>query len=237
MAERRSGRVHNAAGAREAMLTAATDLFAAQGFAGTSMQTIAQAAGYDKSLLFQYFDDKLGLYTAVIERMVRQIVPAETAATLATLLADASTPRDPGKLRTLLATVIRGNFDILRASPVARRLLAWEAAEEWQTFKRLYERGAGSPQRFQQLISDARQAGLIYPDLSANVILTLLQDVSQMYLTALPRLPLWLGSEDMLTDQALADAREQLIAILLRGILVHPLAAAPSPYPPSQPEQ
>ena len=235
MAERRSGRVHNAAGAREAILTAATDLFAAQGFAGTSMQAIALAAGYDKSLLFQYFNDKLGLYTTVIERMVRQIVPAEAATTLAALLADASTPRDPRKLRAVLETVIRGNFDMLRTHAVARRLLAWEAAEEWQTFKRLYERGAGSTQRFQQLISDAQQAGLIYPDLDLTVILTLIQDVSQMYLTALPRLPIWLDSEDMLTDQALTNAREQLIAIILRGLLVHPVEPAPSTYPTSQP--
>jgi TetR/AcrR family transcriptional regulator len=232
MAERRAGRVHNAAGAREAMLTAATDLFAEHGFAGTSMQAIAQAAGYDKSLLFQYYEDKLGLYTAVIERMVRQIVPAETAATLAALLADEGTPRDPHKLRAVLETVIRGNFDILRAAPVARRLLAWEAAEEWQTFKRLSERGAGSAQRFQQLISEAQHAGLIYSDLNTTLILTLLQDVSQMYLTALPRLPIWLGSQEMLTDQALTDVREQLAAILLRGILVHP--ATSSTFHPEQ---
>jgi AcrR family transcriptional regulator len=202
------------------MLSAATNLFAAHGFAGTSMQVIAQAAGYDKSLLFQYFGDKLGLYSAVIEQMVRQIVPAETAATLATLLADASTPREPDKLRLVLETVIRGNFDILRSSPVARRLLAWEAAEEWQTFKRLYEREAGAAHRFGQMILQAQQAGLIYPDLTVAVILTLLQDVSQMYLTALPRLPVWLGSEDMLTDQAQTRAREQLVAILTRGILI-----------------
>jgi TetR/AcrR family transcriptional regulator len=235
MAERRSGRVHNAAGAREAMLTAATTLFAAHGFAGAPMQAIALAAGYDKSLLFQYFGDKLGLYTAVIERIIRQIVPADMAATLATLLADASTPRDPHKLRAVLETVIRGNFDILRSSPVACRLLAWEAAEEWQTFKRLHERGTGPSQRFERLITEAQRAGLIYPDLDPAVILTLIQDVSQMYLTALPRLPVWLGSEDVLTEQALTNAREQLTAIITRGILVSPVEAASSPDPTSQP--
>lgn len=237
MAERRSGRVHNAAKARETILAAATDLFAAHGFAGTSMQAVAQAAGYDKSLLFQYFDDKLGLYTAVIERMVRQIVPAETAARLAALVADEQTPRDPRRLSEVLGTVIRGNFDILRSSPVARRLLAWEAAEEWQTFKRLHEQGAGGSQRFQRLIAEAQQAGLIYPDLDVAVILTLVQDVSQMYLTALPRLPIWLGSEEVLTAPALANAREQLAAILIRGMLVRPGEADPSQPPMSHPPE
>lgn len=236
MAEKRSGRVHNAAKARETILAAATDLFAAQGFAGTSMQAVAQAAGYDKSLLFQYFDDKLGLYTAVIERIVSQIVPAETAARLAALVADEHTPRDLHRLSEVLGTVIRGNFDILRSSPVARRLLAWEAAEEWQTFKRLHEKGAGGPQRFQRLIAEAQQAGLIYPDLDVGVIMTLIQDVSQMYLTALPRLPAWLGSEEMLTSQALTNAREQLAAILIRGILVRPVEADLSQQPMSHPE-
>lgn len=235
MAERRTGRVHNAAKAREAILAAATDLFAAQGFAGTSMQAVAQVAGYDKSLLFQYFDDKLGLYTAVIERIVRQIVPAETAASLAALVADERTPRDVHQLSEVLGTVIRGNFDILRSSPVARRLLAWEAAEEWQTFKRLHEKGAGGPQRFQRLINEAQQAGLIYSDLDVAVILTVIQDVSQMYLTALPRLPVWLGSEEMLTPQALTNAREQLATILIRGILVRPVEADPSQQPMSHP--
>lgn len=43
-------------------------LFAERGFDGTSVDAIASQAGYNKSLLFQYFGDKLGLYSQVLKR-------------------------------------------------------------------------------------------------------------------------------------------------------------------------
>ena len=54
---------------REAkMLDAAEQAFGEQGFAGVSMDAIAEASGITKALLYQYFGSKQGLYEACIER-------------------------------------------------------------------------------------------------------------------------------------------------------------------------
>ncbi|WP_182347150.1 TetR/AcrR family transcriptional regulator [Tomitella gaofuii] len=49
----------------------ALDLFAAQGYRGTSMSGIAEAVGTSKASLFHHFGDKLGLLTAVLAQRDR----------------------------------------------------------------------------------------------------------------------------------------------------------------------
>src|SRR5438034_7341054 len=74
----RRGRAHDAEGAREAILNAAEAVFAEHGFDGARIDAIAASAGYNKSLIFQYFDDKLGLYTEVNKRIDRDMSKLET---------------------------------------------------------------------------------------------------------------------------------------------------------------
>ena len=64
-------RVYDAQSTCHAILSAAETLFAERGFDGTSVDAIASQAGYNKSLLFQYFGDKLGLYSQVLKRRSR----------------------------------------------------------------------------------------------------------------------------------------------------------------------
>ena len=54
---------------REQILAAATDAFARSGFAGTSLEDIAAAAGVTRVILYRHFDSKTGLYQAVLDRM------------------------------------------------------------------------------------------------------------------------------------------------------------------------
>ena len=55
---------------REAILVAAEDLFARQGFEGTSMQQIGDAAGVARSTPAYFFRSKDALYEAVLARAV-----------------------------------------------------------------------------------------------------------------------------------------------------------------------
>ena len=64
--------MHDAEGAREAILNAGEEVFAQHGFDGARIDAIAKVSGYNKSLIFQYFGDKLGLYAAVIRRADEQ---------------------------------------------------------------------------------------------------------------------------------------------------------------------
>jgi TetR/AcrR family transcriptional regulator len=54
---------------RQAILSAALAEFADQGIAGARTDTIAEAAGVNKALLYYYYEDKEGLYRAVLEHV------------------------------------------------------------------------------------------------------------------------------------------------------------------------
>lgn len=58
------------------ILTLASEVFAAESFATTNIQTIAERAGISKPLIYNYFGSKEGLFLACIER-AGEIVAAE----------------------------------------------------------------------------------------------------------------------------------------------------------------
>jgi AcrR family transcriptional regulator len=58
---------------RDALLDAATVIFARQGFEPANLRSIAQAAGVNPALIGYHFGNKEGLYLAVFERWVAQM--------------------------------------------------------------------------------------------------------------------------------------------------------------------
>jgi AcrR family transcriptional regulator len=62
----RTGRRAGNSGTRDAILDAATALFAERGYEGASMRTIAAAAGVDPALIRHFFGDKDTLFATVI---------------------------------------------------------------------------------------------------------------------------------------------------------------------------
>ena len=69
----RTGRERDAEAAREAILNAAQEIFARDGFSGARVDDIAHTAGYNKALIFHYFGDKLGLYRAMMSRTKQRL--------------------------------------------------------------------------------------------------------------------------------------------------------------------
>jgi AcrR family transcriptional regulator len=61
---------------REQLLAAATHAFARTGFANTSLDDIAQAAGISRVLLYRHFESKTDLYRAVLDRAIQQLTAA-----------------------------------------------------------------------------------------------------------------------------------------------------------------
>ncbi|MGK5533256.1 TetR family transcriptional regulator [Streptomyces sp. URMC 129] len=64
---RRTGRRPGESLSREAILQAARELFADQGFAGTTVRAIARKASVDPALVHYFFANKEGVYEAVVE--------------------------------------------------------------------------------------------------------------------------------------------------------------------------
>lgn len=59
--------------ARQAILDAGEKVFAEHGFDGARIDAIAAESAYNKSLIFHYFGDKLGLYAEVIKRADKEM--------------------------------------------------------------------------------------------------------------------------------------------------------------------
>ena len=63
----RTGRRAGSSGSREAILAAARELFAADGYEGATVRGIAAAAGVDPALVRHYFGDKEHLFIEVLQ--------------------------------------------------------------------------------------------------------------------------------------------------------------------------
>lgn len=78
-------RTRNAARARAELLQVATEEFARVGYYGARVDEIAAKSSTTKRMIYYYFDDKDGLFTAVLERAYAAIRAAEKALDLSAL--------------------------------------------------------------------------------------------------------------------------------------------------------
>jgi TetR/AcrR family transcriptional regulator len=210
--------------ARKAILDAAEKIFAQEGFDGARIDVIAEASGYNKSLIFHYFEDKLGLYRAIVLRM-KEMVYAGLSPMLAPFLTDDATPLSTGQVRVVLETAIRWYFNFLIEHTHILRILAWEAAESWRTFNSIFPTSDGIQSSLKHLetytrfIRRAQAAGLIAPEFDPLFLLINVTDMCIMYLLSIPRYSLVYGEPPHASPERLAATREQIIKLLLDGIL------------------
>ena len=220
--ERRRGRVHNAEGAREAILNAAEIVFAEHGFDGARVDAIAETAGYNKSLLFQYFDDKLGLYAAVLKRADRELTELQ-AGLLVPLLEDESIASDAHRFKALLETIVTAVFDYLLDHPRLTRIIVWEQAERWQTYAKFISRSdIEDADQFRALLHKAHRAGLLQSDIDPIIQITIAEQMCWSYLTSIPLYQILQVDEDLSSAAALARAREYIVTFVVRGMMVDP---------------
>lgn len=218
----RRGRTHDAEGAREAILNAAEEVFAEHGFDGARIDTIAETAHYNKSLIFHYYGDKLGLYTAVLQRIDQQGAEIQNGIT-APFLTDEKLTSDSGTFRTFLETVIGLLFDLLIANPRMTRMLAWEAAEGWQTYRKVASQlNNEDSELFKGLLNKASTAGLIRPGMDPAIVFGLAFTTCLAYLNSIPLIEMSFDVEDLSSQEALARARRIIIEFIVHGIMVNP---------------
>jgi|SRR5579859_2664282 len=101
---------------RAAILRAALEEFAHEGVTGARTDEIARSAGVNKALLYYYFKDKDGLYSAVLEQVFTGLY-ARVNAVL--------DREDLGPREKMLAYV-ENHFDYIASSPVYPRLVQRE---------------------------------------------------------------------------------------------------------------
>ncbi|MEX1007346.1 MAG: TetR/AcrR family transcriptional regulator [Acidimicrobiia bacterium] len=71
-----TGRRLHRAERREQIVIAATRAFARSGFAATSLEDVAGAAGVSRVILYRHFDSKADLYRAVLDRVCTRLLAA-----------------------------------------------------------------------------------------------------------------------------------------------------------------
>jgi len=223
----RHGRTHNAEGARQAILDAAEEIFAEHGFDGARVDEIARLAGYNKSLLFQYFSDKLTLYAEVIRRADGQTRALQDEA-LSTLLNVTVADRTE-EIRKLLAGYAGWYFDYLVAHPHIQRIYMWEMAEGWQTFSKiLIQRDFDDLDQFGPVLTRLQAAGLLRSDLNPLLQLSPALFMCSLYLATLPLYKVLIPDKDFTSPAQLALARSFVVEFIVNGLLIPPLEAKPT---------
>lgn len=207
--------------AREALLRAAEEIFARDGFDGARVDAIAEAAGYNKALIFHYFGDKLGLYREIV---CMQRDESETQRTEMILAAagDPATPLNAAQVRGFIETIVRWHFDHLVARPYLRRILAWEAAEGWGTLIEA-KRGGGHLCPLWigpviKFIRRAQEAGVVRTDLDPYMMIAQVKSMALIHLLSLPNYEAMFGV-DFSSAPALEHAREQLVSFAVHAFM------------------
>jgi TetR/AcrR family transcriptional regulator len=124
------GRKRDPARSREAILDAAEKIFARDGYDGSSLIAIGQEAGVSAALAAYFFDDKAGLYSAVIQRLfedrdhhLRPICDEAIA------IVEAAGTNSRKRLRRGLEIMVGGYLRFLQQHPSFVRLMAREALD------------------------------------------------------------------------------------------------------------
>jgi AcrR family transcriptional regulator len=150
---------------REELIDVAEKMFFERGFADTTMQRIAEAAGASKETLYRHFESKEQMFAEIVSRKARLISGPDGA------IARGGSPQVVlSALGTsLLTTVCTGQGSFLFRTVVA------EAAWTPELGDLFYERGPGlTVERLTQYLTDATKRGELNcddPDVAARLFL------------------------------------------------------------------
>jgi AcrR family transcriptional regulator len=140
---------------RDQILDAAERLFAARGFARTTIKDIGNEAGLNSALLYYYFADKDELYRQVLRRFVGRLV----ARTMSELTAE-------GEPDTRLRALLGAQAELLIENPHFPRLMVRELAESEgaHAVEQFHLLASTTYRRLCELIEQGQEAGLFRND-------------------------------------------------------------------------
>jgi len=141
---RRTHYGHDSGATREALLNAASRLFASRGFDAVTVAEVAQEAGVNKALINYHFGGKLKLYRTIVRDMFAELLdrveplrhdtrpPDELLREFIAIVGDTAHSRRPHLSRMMLREVIAGGPHLdhevlaypMRAFAVVREIIA-----------------------------------------------------------------------------------------------------------------
>jgi TetR/AcrR family transcriptional regulator len=190
---------------KRALLEAAEEVFAEQGFAGATTAAIARRAGVPKANLHYYFATKEALYRAVIERVL-------TAWLAAAASFDASD--DP---REALAAYIGAKMDLARAMPLASRIWSAEIMRGAPIIQDFLDTTlSGWVAAREKAVKRWIAARKLKP-IDAKVLFYMIWATTQQYANASHEMATLNGGRP-LDDKAFDKARRQVIDTIVSGV-------------------
>ncbi len=207
--------------AREAILEAGEEVFAREGFDGARIDVIAAESGYNKSLIFHYFTDKEGLYRAVIKRLKVRL-NTELLEPLKAFI-ESSDELSTHRVRLFLEMAIGSYLDFMTRHPRNLRMMAWEAAECWQTYiagplDKEIETHRASLFCAADFLRRAQAAGVICQEIDVRFLIINLMNMCVMHLLNMPRYQWFFDEPATEREESLTYMRKQIAQIVLYGI-------------------
>ncbi|MGH6877253.1 MAG: TetR/AcrR family transcriptional regulator [Rhizomicrobium sp.] len=166
---------------REAIVRIALDAFLADGYAETSMSSVAAKVGGSKATLYNYFKSKEELFVAVVERKCEQILNLLNAAEI----------ESGGDLKATLSNFGEHFVELLLSddSIGTFRLATAESARFPEIGRAIYNSGVRQNQRrMVDFLEHAKQSGRLRSDADASCAAEQFLDLC---LTGLHRRRLW----------------------------------------------
>jgi len=197
---------------RDAILRAATKVFARYGYDGGSVEKISQAAKSYERMIYYYFGSKEGLFVAVLEGIYKRMHDAEAA-----IAFDMSHPVDA------LAKVIRFMLRYYRANPDFVTLLSIENLHKGRhVAKSVHAREYSSRAVaiIDDILASGAARGLFRSNLIARDVYLLIAATGYFYMSNRYSLSGFLG-EQLDTPEAAAHWEEFIVETVLRVVRSH----------------
>jgi TetR/AcrR family transcriptional regulator len=212
-------RIYDAPKTRETILAAAGSAFAEHGFKGTSIDSIAAKAGYNKSLVFQYFGDKQRLYVEVLSQIDGEMSELLTGL-FTSAIHDPPATYNKQWFKSFIRTLLESFIDFMIDHPYFMKLMNWEQAEGWSSLVQVSSKI--EPTHFPQikmLFRKAQEADLIRKDLDISFMLLLILQICWSAPSLFPLFKCIPVSGDQLFSDTLDNFREQTVRFIIDGII------------------
>ncbi|MGC1309013.1 MAG: TetR/AcrR family transcriptional regulator [Phormidesmis sp.] len=148
-----------------AILLGALEVFATHGYAAASMDRIASSAGVSKPTVYSYFQDKEGLFIALIQQLTRR-----ADQTLRDLQSGQISQMPPAEGLRLLALTALEDFTQNQRLPTFMRLIIGES-ERFPELAKTFVREVQKPllERLQVYFASQPQLKLADPEVAARI--------------------------------------------------------------------
>jgi len=174
------------------------------------VQAIVDRAQINKHMPYHYFDNKQGLYQAVIKRRFSELADAAIAASREALERDGPA--------AALRRLVEAYFDALAARPRYSRLIIWEAASAWAVMNRLVPRvRAELDELLTAILRQGIADGSFNADLDPDFVWWLIPGVISHYYADRPRMQqFW--AEDLTRPDVVRRHRQEIVEFVMRGV-------------------